>query len=97
MIVNLSTEHAEVTASLSFPVPNSMLFQVSFFGVPNINKSYSDVSSDTDSVGFSENSIRKLDVFLYLVSNKSALCLIFFILVLVAFFVKTCNKLKLAS
>ena len=64
LTVSLRTEHAEFSANLSLPVPNSMLFQVSFFGVPNTNRSYSAVSSETDSVGSSEYSIRKLAIFL---------------------------------
>ena len=73
MIVNLRTEHDEFAANLSSPVPNNILFQVSFFGVPNTNKSYSAVSFDTSSVGFSEYSIRSLAVLSYFDNNKSEL------------------------
>ena len=52
--MSLSTEHAELIANLSLPVPNNIVAQVSFFGVPNINKSYSEVKLDTESIGSSD-------------------------------------------
>ena len=52
--MSLSTEHAELIANLSLPVPNNIVAQVSFFGVPNINKSYSEVKLETESIGLSD-------------------------------------------
>ena len=53
-MVSLSTEQVELIANLSLPVPNSIVIQVFFFGVPNINKSCSAVISETVSIGYSE-------------------------------------------
>ena len=71
-----------------------MLFQVSFFGVPNTNKSYSAVSSETVRVGSSEYSILKFALLLYSVNNKSELFLIFSRLLLEVSLDKTCNKVN---